>query len=389
MRITKTEEELIGLTEKNILLAASAVLFVLGCFLRGVFAPFVSADYRDFLKPWYDVIAEKGFSSFGEQVGNYNIPYQLVIYLISKIGIPPLAGYKAVSVLFDVVLSAAAGLLVSELLGNRRYFAPAFSAVWLIPTVFLNSSCWAQCDSVYASFALFALYFLLKEKYLPAFVMYGIAFSFKLQAIFLLPFLLMFWFLRRNFTVLYFALIPLIAVITSLPAVISGRGPFTAFSIYFTQTGYYKRISMNYPGFLNIIAPLNTSGDNYEMLKTTAVIITLAVLVCLCLYASANRSVFDKNCAVSLAFISAYMCVFFLPAMHERYSYLPEVLGLIVCFINKKTIVPYIAMLTLGLVTYGNYLFSLGVNIGFTASVVNLIIIVWYLKVLFKKEVPN
>ena len=70
----------------------------------------------------------------------------------------------------------------------------AFTVIWISPVVLFNSSMWAQCDSIYTFFALLAVYLLYKEKNIPAFVFLGIALSFKLQAIFVLPFFLFIYF---------------------------------------------------------------------------------------------------------------------------------------------------------------------------------------------------
>ncbi|KXK11697.1 MAG: hypothetical protein UZ14_CFX002002665 [Chloroflexi bacterium OLB14] len=52
-----------------------------------------------------------------------------------------------------------------------------------------NSTGWGQIDSLYTSFLLLCVYFLLKEKPFYAMLMFGVAFSFKSQSVFLLPFL--------------------------------------------------------------------------------------------------------------------------------------------------------------------------------------------------------
>ena len=65
-----------------------------------------------------------------------------------------------------------------------------FAAVLFAPTVVVNSAAWGQCDSIYAAFCLGSLYFLLRQKPWWACVFFGIALSFKLQAIFFLPVLI-------------------------------------------------------------------------------------------------------------------------------------------------------------------------------------------------------
>lgn len=65
----------------------------------------------------------------------------------------PLYTIKIVSIIVDYVLAAGAGLLVYELAGKDRLKAGiTYSVVILLPTVILNSSGWAHCDSIYAAF---------------------------------------------------------------------------------------------------------------------------------------------------------------------------------------------------------------------------------------------
>jgi Gpi18-like mannosyltransferase len=74
---------------------------------------------------------------------------------------------------------------------------PAVIAVisLFLPTVLINGSLWGQIDASYTAFSLIALYYLQKNKPFVSSLWYGLAISFKLQAIFFLPvFLIFFWF---------------------------------------------------------------------------------------------------------------------------------------------------------------------------------------------------
>ena len=55
------------------------------------------------------------------------------------------------------------------------------------PTVILNGSVWAQCDSIFTFFCVLGVYYLAKKKdFLGAFY-FSLGFCFKIQAMFLLP----------------------------------------------------------------------------------------------------------------------------------------------------------------------------------------------------------
>lgn len=63
---------------------------------------------------------------------------------------------------------------------------------------------------------------MLREKYRLAFVFLGIAFAFKLQAIFILPAYVIYYFCSRKFPITRFLYIPLCYLIGGLPALGSG-----------------------------------------------------------------------------------------------------------------------------------------------------------------------
>lgn len=84
---------------------------------------------------------------------------------------------------FDYVLAFGAYLIVNQFEGRRSLKGVfAYAAVIMLP-----------------------LYFLIKEKHIPSFIMFGLAFAFKLQSIFLLLLFIFVYFTRRNFSVLTFA----------------------------------------------------------------------------------------------------------------------------------------------------------------------------------------
>ena len=49
----------------------------------------ISADMRCYLIPWWNEIISQGPEVMGRQVGNYNIPYQIIIFILSRINTDP------------------------------------------------------------------------------------------------------------------------------------------------------------------------------------------------------------------------------------------------------------------------------------------------------------
>ncbi len=152
----------------------------------------MSGDYRSFVSPWFDTLNSSGFAALGESFSNYNPPYLYLLLGATTLPVPKIIAIKVVSVLFDLLLGMSAYLLVS-MSGRVRRWAPlaAAGAILLAPTVVINSADWAQCDSIYASLALLSLYLMLRRRPVWAGVLIGVAIGFKLQAVFMLPVLVL------------------------------------------------------------------------------------------------------------------------------------------------------------------------------------------------------
>ena len=91
---------------------------------------------------------------------------------------------------------------------------------------------------------------------------------------------------------------------------------------------------------------------------------------------------------IIMAFLLSYTCVFFLPAMHERYGFLYEILAIILAIVIPKTI-PLAAMLiVISMNTYASYLFYAQTNYG-TLIWFNLFVYLAYIFVLRKELVAD
>ena len=77
------------------------------------------------------------------------------------------------------------------------------------------------------------------------------------------------------------------------------------------------------------------------------------------IYLLRNRKEWSMRDFYTAAFLMTYTCVFFLPAMHERYSYCYLILGLFLCFLDRKMLPVFLVLLAIDLTTYSNYLFPL------------------------------
>lgn len=199
------------------------------CYCAGCCSLWVER-FSGFLRPWYEEIrASGGMTALKNEIGDYNYLYRFLLAVFSYIPNPMIA-VKLLSLLFDYIGAAGGAFLVWTLLADspsvplssRRFYAGATAiALLFCPTVLLNAAVWAQCDFMYVSCLLFCLAFFWRERYFSAFIWYGLAFSFKLQAVFLLPVLFLLYIHRKNFSVLYFLLIPGTLLATGFPVILA------------------------------------------------------------------------------------------------------------------------------------------------------------------------
>ena len=205
--------------------------------IRWQFVDFQSGDYRAFLDRWYAYLAENGgFAALRDgSFSNYNTPYLALLAITTYLPVPKIVAIKAISVIFDVALAGFAYKIIAALRPTARWLPTlAFGAVIMLPTVIMNSSVWAQCDAIYVTFCLGSVYFLIKKRPWLAAAFFGIAFAFKLQAIFFLPVLVVVLIINRHrLRSLLAAPVAFLACLT--PALIAGRSLLSQLSVYPAQ----------------------------------------------------------------------------------------------------------------------------------------------------------
>ena len=353
--ILAPERRAIEYMERHLLPILAVLALAAGILIRIPLFDFVSGDYYYFLAPWYEQIAAEGI---GEQVGNYNLAYQLIILLLTKLPISSLYAYKLLSCLFDLVLAGAAGYLVLLLSGKRWDRALlAASLVLLSPPVIMNSALWAQCDSIFTAFLLLALVALVRERYVAFPILFGLSLAFKLQAIFFLPALLLIWFIRRRFSILVLLLAPVAMLLAGLPAVFFGRNPLDTFTIYAEQTTTYPYMAMNYPSLWQLILNVNDPAQ-YELFHLPAMLLTAALLILLAVFLLRQRISADGEGVLTITLLLTFAAILVLPAMHERYSYGYEVLALCLAVLRPRTAPLALMLQLIALASYAPYLFG-------------------------------
>ena len=146
---------------------------------------------------------------------------------------------------------------------------------------------------------------------------------------------------------------------------------------------------LNYPSFWCLLRGEN-SEEYFEIMKSPAIIFTVIVLAALMTFWYNKKVEVNSKNIIFMAFLLSYTCVLFLPAMHERYGFMFELLGIIIAFINRKTIVPLITMNLMILALYGNYLIvgTSATNL-YELAWINSVLYVIYMYVLNKDMLMN
>ena len=300
----------------------------LAFFLRALLLDYQSADYQMFLSQWAAAFRDGGgFAAVKLPIGNYNAPYLYFLAAISYLPIPDLYLIKLFSILFDVVLAWGGFRLV-------RHFAPerpnrpllCFCLLLLLPTVILNGAFWGQCDALYGALTLHALACALEGRNRSSLLLLGIAFSFKLQTVFVLPLWGGLWLLRRvRFRELLW--FPAAYAATCVPALLLGKPLGDILGVYFGQAAEYS-------GYLNLNAPNMYALIPHGAEVNTALAARLGILAAFALAAAVLAALLvfrrqaDDRALLAAAVVLAIGVPFLLPHMHERYFFLADVLAL-------------------------------------------------------------
>jgi len=334
--------------------------------VRFLFIDEVNSDYRVFLSPWYDALAAGGgVRAIGQEIGNYNPPYLYLLAAVTYLPVPKIVAIKLVSIVFDVVLAAFAGLIVRRRFGVWTSVL-AFAVVLFAPTVLINSGYWGQCDSIYAAFCLGSLYFLLRGRDWWACVFFGLALAFKLQAIFFLPALLIVLVVNRR-RLLALVAIPATFVAMLLPAALAGRSWRSLLTVYPNQVttgdgggagGRGGGASTAGLGSLTRNAPtmFQWVGGSSGILVLGLVFGALLVIG-IGVLAWRARPLTEPQIVLTVTTI-VLAVPFVLPQMHERYFYLADVMTIVAAFHIRRFWPVAAAVTTSSLLAYAPFLWG-------------------------------
>jgi len=349
------------------------LLLIISLVLRRLSLPAMSLDMEAGLFDWYGFILKRGFvNAFKENFALYTPAYLYLLWLASLVDgiVSRVTLIKLISIFFDFL--GAYFIFKITWLKYPHTRVPWLAAVigFSLPTVILNSSYWGQCDSIYTAFFLGSIYYVMINKPAWGILFFSLAFSFKLQAIFLLPFLAVYT-LRRRIPWLSHLLVPLVYILFAIPTIYAGRPWLDVMLIYAHQTDKFPKWSSTTP---TMYLPLQGRIPLTETL-TILTICLAAVILGLWIYAAWKKREGDSHSSILLtAFASVALVPFILPKMHQRYFYPQDVIALVVAFFMPKLWFLPILSQVISVLAYGPFLFNINFKIPWFGGNLNAIL---------------
>jgi Gpi18-like mannosyltransferase len=292
--------------------------------------PGVTGDMRHFLLPWLDHILERGpVGAFAAPFSNYTPPYLYLLALVSPLAafVPKISLIKALSVAGTVCLAAAFRQLLRSA-GKSEFEA----ALWLLilPSVAINAAGFGQCDAAWSAACLMAIAAAASGRRLAMVMWFGIAISFKAQAAFLGPFVVLQLVQQRARPVLW-GVPALVYGLAMLPAAVAGWPLANLATVYLRQAEWNPELASTASNPWSVVQYL-TPGSASGWFWTGFLAAAVAALVYV---AAFRRRELDATGIVALALLSACLVPFLLPKMHERFFFLADVLAFALALLRQ------------------------------------------------------
>ena len=312
-------------------------------------------DWGVYLAPWIQEYRTLGFKGLGHIIGDYYIPYNIILAVIAHLPFPDYYSVAFVSYLFELGMSFELYLLAKKYFNCSSFNAALIAVLVLfLPITFLDSSYWKQCDAIYTFFTLAGIRNLLSDRPNKGLIMIGFALSFKLQAVFILPFCCYLYFKKRNIPLLSFLWIPGIFLLSGLPAILFGRSVTSTYGAYLTQVHSSRFMSIN---SANIWSFVPEGLDLYG----AAIILCFSLLLACYVFLYQRRQ--DEKNFLLLASWTVITCFMFLPSMHERYDYVGLILLYLCAFGGHFLWLSALLLHIISMLTYLQYLLGLTYSI--------------------------
>lgn len=333
-----------------------AALTLIGLGIRVILRVAITDDWLMYWDPWISDLKEMGFSYLATDRYDYTPTFVYILWAISRLPINPMTAYKGLHCVLDFVAAGILGKMIWKVTGSKRKGILSYGLFLIVPTIWANSALWAQCDIIFMTFLLLCFYFLFEERPCIAMFFYGMAFVFKLQSLFIFPFLVILW-VNKKVDLKHFLWIPVLYFLSIVPAWIAGRPLMDLINIYMAQGAQdVWSLSIKWPNIYQII------GNQFFLLEyaSAGTWLILGILMVI-LYAMAQKRYrITKEFIVQMALFFAILTPWFLPHMHERYGCVADILAIIYAMMNTKKFYFPLVQILVSFNSYMAYLSHLG-----------------------------
>lgn len=333
-----------------------AALTLIGLGIRVILRVVITDDWLMYWDPWISDLKEMGFSYLATDRYDYTPTFVYILWAISRLSINPMTAYKGLHCVLDFVAAGILGKMIWKVTGSKRKGILSYGLFLIVPTIWANSALWAQCDIIFMTFLLLCFYYLFEDRPCKAMFFYGMAFVFKLQSLFIFPFLVILW-VNKKVDLKHFLWIPALYFLSIVPAWIAGRPLMELINIYMAQGAQdVWSLSIKWPNIYQII------GNQFFLLEyaSAGTWLILGILMVI-LYAMAQKRYRITNeFIVQMALFFAILTPWFLPHMHERYGCVADILAIIYAMMNTKKFYFPLVQILVSFNSYMAYLSHLG-----------------------------
>ena len=345
-----------GLTRLDLFYLAALTL--IGLSIRVILRVVITDDWLMYWDPWISDIKEMGFSYLATDRYDYTPTFIYILWVISKLPINPMTAYKGLHCILDFVAAAILGKMIYKITGSRRTGVLSYGLFLIVPTIWANSALWAQCDIIFMTFLLLCFYYLFADRPCRAMFFYGMAFVFKLQSLFIFPFLVILW-VNKKVDLKHFLWIPALYFLSIVPAWIAGRPLMELINIYMAQGAQdVWSLSIKWPNIYQII------GNQFFLLEyaSAGTWLILGILMIIMFAMAQKRYRITNEFIVQMALFFAILTPWFLPHMHERYGCVADILAIIYAMMNRKKFYFPLVQILVSFNSYMAYLSHLGAD---------------------------
>lgn len=356
-----------------------AAVTIAAVMVRIAFLPVKSNDYYLCFESWISDMRSSGvWDALGQNIGDYPPLYVTPLTLLSVLPFEPVVIIKLMPCLFDFILALASVRLSGQLGVTALHKKLTLYAVILLnPLTILDSAAWGQCDSLYGSMILLTLLAICTAKLWSAepptgnkkrfwqtgdgiCLLFAIAFSLKLQAIFFLPILCLLWITQKRNVLkpVHLLWVPIVYTIGCIPMYLAGRSLKTMFKIYLGQADRnYGTLTLNYPNLYTLIG--TWSETLYDSYFIYGLLLAFLLLIALFYQLYCRKVKLDSLTLCKVTALSILTICFCLPLIHERYAYVAEMLLFVIMAKEAKHVKTALATMLCTLFTYCTYLMQL------------------------------